>query len=181
MSAPKFKSFEAMILYFNGMYKLPISPIPGTDAELQWQKEKFPERNLQSNIEASCKRMIDFFGTILANELREHEDIVAKLEEGNDAPYESDIAFLTDLADLLSDIIVYCASEMVRYGIPIQDTLRIIMDSNFSKLDENGNPIYDATGKVMKGPNYWKPEPKIMAMLLQLQQEGAKHGRKNEE
>lgn len=181
MNAPKFKSFEAMILYFNGMYKLPISPIPGTDAEFQWQKEKFPAAGLDENRRAAKKRMIDFFGTILANELREHEDIVARLEEGNDICYESDIAFLTDLADLLGDLMVYCASEMVRYGIPINETLRIIMDSNFSKLDENGNPLYDATGKVMKGPNYWKPEPKIMAMLLQLQQEGAPRGRKDGE
>lgn len=40
---------------------------------------------------------------------------MAGLEEGNDICYESDIAFLTDLADLLGDIMVYCASEMVRF------------------------------------------------------------------
>lgn len=182
MDAPKFKSFEAMILYFNGMYKLPISPVPGTDAEFQWQKEKFPEQNLRHPAEAAQKRLKDFFGTIWQNELDEHQDILNKLGEDEDCDgYQSDIAFLTDLADLLGDIIVYCASEMVRYGIPIQDTLRIIMDSNFSKLGADGLPIYDDKGKVMKGPNYWKPEPKIMAMLLQLQQEGAKHGRKNDE
>jgi hypothetical protein len=39
------------------------------------------------------------------------------------------------------------------------------MESNFSKLDRNGEPIYDARGKVMKGPDYWKPEPKITEIL----------------
>lgn len=178
MSAPKFKSFEAMILYFNGMYKLPIAASPSTESEYKWQQQKFPAQLLQDEHEAVLKRMKDFFGVILQNELDEHIDILDKLHADE---YQSDIAFLTDLADLLGDLIVYCASEMVRFGIPVNETLRIIMDSNFSKLDENGNPIYDATGKVMKGPNYWKPEPKIMAMLLQLQQEGAKHGRKDGE
>jgi hypothetical protein len=39
------------------------------------------------------------------------------------------------------------------------------MDSNESKLDANGNPIYDSNGKFLKGPNYWKPEPKIKTLL----------------
>ena len=36
--------------------------------------------------------------------------------------------------------------------------LHIIMLSNFSKLDEDGEPIYDSRGKVLKGANYWAPE-----------------------
>ena len=40
-----------------------------------------------------------------------------------------------------------------------------IMDRNESKPDENGNPIYDANGKFLKGPNYWKPEPRIKTLL----------------
>lgn len=39
------------------------------------------------------------------------------------------------------------------------------MDSNESKLGADGNPIYDANGKFLKGPNYWKPEPRIKALL----------------
>ena len=39
------------------------------------------------------------------------------------------------------------------------------MDSNESKLGADGNPIYDGNGKFLKGPNYWKPEPKIKALL----------------
>ena len=69
------------------------------------------------------------------------------------------------LADLLGDIIVYCRSEALKYGLPLEDVLDIIMDSNESKLGADGNPIYDANGKFLKGPGYWKPEPKIMALL----------------
>lgn len=45
--------------------------------------------------------------------------------------------------------------------------LDIIMASNFSKLGADGKPIYDDRGKVLKGPGYWKPEPKISAYLSQ--------------
>jgi predicted HAD superfamily Cof-like phosphohydrolase len=69
------------------------------------------------------------------------------------------------LADLLGDIQVYCASEMRKFGLPQDDVLSIIMQSNFSKLGADGKPIYDERGKVQKGPGYWKPEPKISAML----------------
>lgn len=40
------------------------------------------------------------------------------------------------------------------------------MDSNASKLGADGKPIYDANGKFLKGPNYWKPEGKIREMLV---------------
>ena len=43
--------------------------------------------------------------------------------------------------------------------------LLIAVDSNESKLGADGKPIYDANGKFLKGPNYWKPEPKIQALL----------------
>lgn len=163
-AVPRFKSFEAMVLFFNGMYKLPIAPFPSLEAEAQWQSLKFPmSQNAQTN--PVDKRLEDFFGTILKNEVKEHEDIRAKLAFGETV---DEVDVLVDLADLLGDIIVYCASEMIRYGIPVNDTLRIIMESNFSKLGADGQPIYDATGKVSKGPGYWKPEPMIRLMLEQL-------------
>lgn len=72
---------------------------------------------------------------------------------------------LEGLADLLGDIIVYCASEARRWNIPIDRVLHIIMQSNFSKMGPNGEPIYDERGKLMKGSNYWKPEEKIAELL----------------
>ncbi len=47
----------------------------------------------------------------------------------------------------------------------MEEILDVIMESNFSKLDQDGNPSYDERGKVLKGPNYWKPEPKIKEIL----------------
>jgi len=47
----------------------------------------------------------------------------------------------------------------------MEEVLDVIMDSNESKLDGNGKPIYDSNGKFLKKPSYWKPEPKIKALL----------------
>jgi predicted HAD superfamily Cof-like phosphohydrolase len=160
---PKFKSFEAAVLYFNGMYKLPIAPVPTLLNEQAWQEKRLNKK--LTSLQALKGRMEDFFQKILQNELREHEAIIISMEEGAE-----EIDILTDLADLLGDIQVYCASEMARFGLPNNEVLRIIMDSNFSKLGADGNPIYDENGKVCKGPNYWKPEPAIKALLLEMQE-----------
>ena len=42
--------------------------------------------------------------------------------------------------------------EALKYGLPLEDVLDVIMDSNESKLGADGNPIYDANGKFLKGP-----------------------------
>jgi hypothetical protein len=54
---------------------------------------------------------------------------------------------------------------MAKFGLPLDETLAIIMQSNFSKMGADGNPIYDEQGKLQKGPLYYKPEPKLRAML----------------
>ena len=104
------------------------------------------------------KVRIGKFMSIISEEVLEGADIMVKA-------HKDDPEWKTDMADWLGDIIVYCASELGRYQIPIGETLNIIMDSNFSKLDANGNPIYDERGKVMKGPDYKKPEPTLAKML----------------
>jgi predicted HAD superfamily Cof-like phosphohydrolase len=82
---------------------------------------------------------------------------------------------LVAMADLLGDVMVYCRSEALKYGLPLEEVLDVIMDSNESKLGADGKPIYDANGKFLKGPNYWKPEPRITALL---QARGVRSGEK---
>lgn len=167
MNYPRFSNIEAAILYFNGMYKLPVAPYPSLDAEVNWmQKQDDTLLNApNATIAAIETRMKNFYGKILQKELEEHKDILEKLTFADE--YDN-LDLLTDQADLLGDIIIYCMSEMVRLGLPILQILHIIMESNFSKLDENGQPIYSPEGKLEKGPNYWKPEPKIRALLIEL-------------
>jgi len=158
-------NFELAILGMNAMYNLPIAPIPSVVWEAEWQRAKFPGVSKHSTNECIKKRLNDFFNkqtSILADELEEHSDLKPLLNN------EDKIDFLVGLADLLGDIQVYCASEMARFGIPNEEVLKIIMESNESKLDADGKPIYNEQGKFMKGPNYWKPEPKIRELLVSL-------------
>jgi len=126
--------------------------------------------NMPENGKFDLVGRLENFHLIVDEELEEINDILDKangpsMGELSNEYTESELK--VDVADLLGDIIVYCASEAERWGIPIDKVLNIIMESNFSKLDENGNPIYDERGKLLKGPNYWKPEAKIKKLLEQ--------------
>ena len=101
------------------------------------------------------------FTKILRDELNEGFDIIDAYNTENPPNIET----LTNLADWLGDIMVYCASEGAKYGLPMQQVISIIMQSNFSKMGADGKPIKDQYGKLHKGPNYWKPEPKIRNLL----------------
>ena len=136
------RPFAQRIAAMNAMYKLPANDRPALPADV-------------------ADRLTKFKATLL-EEVHEIDEIVALAKNGGEA---SDIAVA--IADLLGDIVVYCRSEALKYGLPLEDVLDIIMDSNESKLGADGNPIYDANGKFLKGPSYWKPEPKIKALLLE--------------
>jgi predicted HAD superfamily Cof-like phosphohydrolase len=104
-------------------------------------------------------RLMKFKATLL-DEVHEIDEIVQLSKDGGAA-----IDIAVALADLLGDIMVYCRSEALKYGLPLEEVLDVIMDSNESKLGADGKPIYDANGKFLKGPNYWRPEPKIKALI----------------
>ena len=134
------RSFARRIAAMNAMYKLPANDSPVLPEDL-------------------VGRLTGFKATLM-DEVHEIDEIVA-LAQKSAAPAE----ILTAMADLLGDVIVYCRSEALKYGLPLEEVLDVIMDSNESKLGADGKPIYDANGKFLKGPNYWKPEPKIRALL----------------
>lgn len=168
----KIRDFESQLHFFNGMYKLPVGAYPTSFAVINYEVARKPMVDWHQR-EYLCRRITDFM-SILRKEVIEGDDIIQKLKLGKhevlvDGEQHmvdyTELDFLTDMADWLGDIQVYCGSEMVKYGIPLKETLRIIMSSNFSKLGRDGNPIYDEEGKVQKGPMYWKPEPQLRIML----------------
>jgi len=69
---------------------------------------------------------------------------------------------LTEVADALGDMLYILCGTMLSHGMQdkIEAVFEEIQKSNMSKLDENGKPIYREDGKVMKGPNYFKPNIK---------------------
>ena len=64
---------------------------------------------------------------------------------------------LLEVADALTDILYVTYGAGHAFGINLDKCFEEVQNSNMSKLDENGKPIYNDTGKVMKGPNYFKP------------------------
>ena len=65
---------------------------------------------------------------------------------------------IKEVADALTDILYVTYGAGHAFGIDLDKCFEEVQNSNMSKLDENGKPIYNEKGKVMKGPNYFKPD-----------------------
>ena len=83
--------------------------------------------------------------------------IVEELEELKTALREKNIQ---EVADALTDILYVTYGAGHAFGINLDKCFDEVQNSNMSKLDNNGKPIYNENGKVMKGPNYSKPNLK---------------------
>ena len=64
---------------------------------------------------------------------------------------------LLEVADALTDILYVTYGAGHAFGINLDECFNEVQNSNMSKLDDSGKPIYNESGKVMKGPNYFKP------------------------
>src|SRR5688500_14338152 len=96
------KTFAQRIAAMNAMYKLPAHDRPSLPAD-------------------AADRLVKFKATLL-DEVHEIDEIV-ELARGGADPVEVAVA----IADLLGDIIVYCRSEALKYGLPLEDVLDVIM------------------------------------------------------
>ncbi|MGB2129195.1 MAG: hypothetical protein ACPHXR_06920 [Flavicella sp.] len=69
---------------------------------------------------------------------------------------------LVEVADALGDMLYILCGTIIEHGMQhkIEEVFEEIQRSNMSKLDSNGEPIYREDGKVLKGPNYFKPNIK---------------------
>ena len=65
---------------------------------------------------------------------------------------------LLEVADALTDILYVTYGAGVAFGIDLDKCFEEVQNSNMSKLGDDGKPIYNEAGKVMKGPNYFKPD-----------------------
>ncbi len=84
---------------------------------------------------------------LIKEELNELEEAIKK----ND---------LVEVADALTDILYVTYGAGHAFGINLDSCFDEVQRSNMSKLDNNGKPIYNEHGKVLKGPNYFEPDLK---------------------
>ena len=116
-----------------------------------------------SNLE-SVKKFMETFGQEIKEKagfpndkitsLR-YELIKEELEELKEAIVNRDIK---EVADALTDILYVTYGAGHAFGINLDKCFEEVQNSNMSKLGSDGKPIYDDKGKVMKGPNYFKPD-----------------------
>jgi len=143
------KTSQDSIKAFNKLYRLPMSDTPA----------------LINGSSISTIERLEAFKKTLLDEISEVDDIINKLRyrEAHDIPMsqEDTVNILADIADWLGDIQIYCKSELLKFGLDDELVFSIIMSSNMSKLGDDGAPLYDEHGKVLKGPRYWPPEPQL--------------------
>ena len=94
------------------------------------------------------------FGSDKINKLRV-DLIKEELEELTEAMNNND---LLEVADALTDILYVTYGAGHAFGIDLDKCFDEVQNSNMSKLDESGKPIYNDAEKVMKGPNYFRPD-----------------------
>ena len=94
------------------------------------------------------------FSSEKINDLR-YELIREELDEFKEALKNKDIL---EVADALTDILYVTYGAGHAFGIDLDKCFEEVQKSNMSKLDEKNKPIYNESGKVMKGPSYFKPD-----------------------
>ena len=112
----------------------------------------------------SVKKFMQTFGQEVKNKAEFPEEKIVKLrldlireelEEFREAVEKKDIK---EVADALTDILYVTYGAGHAFGIDLDRCFEEVQNSNMSKLGNDGKPIYNDQGKVMKGPKYFKPD-----------------------
>ena len=110
------------------------------------------------------KNFMETFGQDVKNKPSFSTDKINKLrydlikEELDELKVALDNKDFLEVADALTDILYVTYGAGHAFGIDLDKCFQEVQNSNMSKLDENGKPIYNESGKVMKGPKYFKPD-----------------------
>lgn len=97
---------------------------------------------------------------LISEETNEVEEAVADLEKciAESGAKEELIRYKAALLKELCDLQYVLSGFAVTFGLPFDEAFRKVHESNMSKLGDDGKPVYREDGKVLKGPNYKKPD-----------------------
>ena len=115
-----------------------------------------------SNFE-SVKKFMETFGQEIKEKASFPNDKITSLrydlikEELDEFKEAIDKKDIKEVADALTDILYVTYGAGHAFGIDLDKCFKEVQNSNMSKLGKDGKPIYNKNGKVMKGPNYFKP------------------------
>ena len=127
-----------------------------------------------SNFE-SVKKFMETFGQEIKEKASFPNDKITSLrydlikEELDEFKEAIDKKDIKEVADALTDILYVTYGAGHAFGIDLDKCFEEVQNSNMSKLGKDGKPIYNENGKVMKGPNYFKPNlSKFVAWLKKI-------------
>ncbi len=112
----------------------------------------------------SVKKFMETFGQEIKEKAGFPNDKITSLrydliqEELGELKDALDNKDIKEVADALTDILYVTYGAGHAFGINLDKCFKEVQNSNMSKLDQDGKPIYNDKGKVMKGPNYFKPD-----------------------
>ena len=101
-------------------------------------------QEVKSKPSFSSEKINDLRYNLIKEELTEFKEAIDKKD-------------LLEVADALTDLLYVTYGAGHAFGINLDDCFNEVQNSNMSKLGTDGKPIYNDAGKVMKGPNYFKP------------------------
>jgi len=104
-------------------------------------------QDIKKKASLSSDKINDLRINLIEEELNEFKEAISKKD-------------LEEVADALTDILYVTYGAGHAFGINLDDCFEEVQKSNMSKLGDDGNPIYNENGKVMKGPKYFKPDLK---------------------
>ena len=123
----------------------------------------------------SVKKFMETFGQEIKEKASFPNDKITSLryelikEELNEFKEAIDKKDIKEVADALTDILYVTYGAGHAFGIDLDKCFEEVQNSNMSKLGNDGKPIYNEKGKVMKGPNYFKPNlSKFVAWLKKI-------------
>ena len=112
----------------------------------------------------SVKKFMETFGQEIKEKASFPDEKITSLrydlieEELSELKEAMDKKDIKEVADVLTDILYVTYGAGHAFGIDLDKCFEEVQNSNMSKLGSNGKPIYNDKGKVMKGPNYFKPD-----------------------
>ena len=124
-----------------------------------------------SNFE-SVKKFMKTFGQEVKEKAEFPTDKITSLrydlirEELDELKEAIDNKDIKEVADALTDILYVTYGAGHAFGINLDKCFAEVQNSNMSKLGDDGKPIYNEKGKVLKGPNYFKPDLKKVCSLM---------------
>ena len=104
-------------------------------------------QEIKEKAEFPSQKIISLRYDLIKEELNELEEAIVKKD-------------IKEVADALTDILYVTYGAGHAFGIDLDKCFNEVQKSNMSKLGNDGKPIYNEKGKVMKGPNYFKPDLK---------------------